>query len=58
MADIDLLQEEADALIAMEKHRADDTEWEFPTPGGRLPIPVTSSDKRENFMLDVTPDHN
>jgi hypothetical protein len=38
----------------MEKHRTDDTEWEFPNPGGRLAIPVTSSDKRENFMLDVT----
>ena len=54
MADIDLPQEEADALIAMEKHRADDKEWEFPSPGGRLAIPLTSQDKRENFMLDVT----
>jgi hypothetical protein len=54
MADIDLLQAEADALIAMEKHRIDDTWREFPGPGGWLAIPLTSSDKRENFMLDVT----
>lgn len=54
MADIDLLQEEADALIAMEKHREDDTWRVFPTPGGRLAIPLISSDRRENFMLDVT----
>ncbi|HYW40058.1 MAG TPA: hypothetical protein VE957_18250 [Terriglobales bacterium] len=54
MADIDLLQAEADALIAMEKHRIDDTWREFPSPGGWLAIPLTSSDKRENFMLDVT----
>ena len=53
MADIDLLQAEADALIAMEKHRVDDEEWSFPAPGERVAIPLTSSDKRENFMLDV-----
>jgi hypothetical protein len=54
MAEIDLTQAEADALIAMEKHRTDDKEWEFPNPGDRLVLPLTSSDKRENFMLDVT----
>jgi hypothetical protein len=54
MAEIDLTQAEADALIGMEKHRIDDKEWRFPSPGQRLAIPLTSPDKRENFMLDIT----
>ena len=54
MADIDLTQIEADALIAMEKHRIDDKEWKFPGPGEQLAIPLTSHDKRENFLLDIT----
>lgn len=54
MADINLPQDEADSLLAMEKKRADDAEWLFPGPGDRIAIPLTSLDKRENFMLDVT----
>jgi hypothetical protein len=54
MAEINLTQAEADALIAMEKKCAGDTEWFFPPPGERVAIPLTSSDKRENFMLDIT----
>jgi uncharacterized protein DUF6978 len=54
MADINLTQLEADGLIAMEKHRVDETQWEFPSPGEKLEIPLTSTDKRENFVLDVT----
>ena len=54
MADIDISQSEADALIAMEKRRADDRQWLFPTLGDRIAIALTSIDKRENFMLDVT----
>lgn len=54
MAEIEIPQAEADALIAMEKHRVDDKEWLFSAPGERLAIPLISSDKREHFMLDVT----
>ena len=54
MADIDITQAEADALIAMEKHRVDDKNWLFPAPGGRLAVALVSPDKRENFMLDIT----
>jgi hypothetical protein len=54
MADLDITQAEADALIAMEKHRADDKDCLFPEPGGRLAVALTSLDKRENFMLDIT----
>lgn len=54
MPDIDIAQAEADALIAMEKHRVDDREWLFAAPGGRMAIPLVSADKREQFVLDVT----
>jgi hypothetical protein len=54
MADIEITQGEADALIAMEKHRIDNKEWSFPGPGEAFAIPLTSGDKRENFLLDVT----
>lgn len=48
-----LTQAEADALIAMEKHRQDDREWEYPDLGGKLEIPLDSVDRRERFRLDV-----
>lgn len=54
MADINLTQEEADALMQMEKRRVDDQQWLFPAPGGRVAIPLISVDKRESFVLDVT----
>ena len=54
MADIDISQAEADGLIAMEKHSVDDKRWLFPEAGERLAIPLTSPDKRENFILDIT----
>ena len=54
MADINLTQNEADKLMAMEKRAVDEKEWLFPAPGDRVAIPLTSLDKRESFMLDVT----
>jgi hypothetical protein len=54
MADIDIPQAEADALIAMEKHCVESKSGLFPEPGGRLSIALTSPDKRENFLLDIT----
>jgi hypothetical protein len=54
MPDVNITQAEADFLIAMEKHRLDDQMWVFPGPGERLSIPLTSQDKREDFVLDVT----
>ena len=54
MADINLTQDEADKLLAMGKRSADAREWLFPAPGESVAIPLTSLDKRENFMLDVT----
>ncbi len=53
MAEINLIQKEADALMAMEKRAADHKEWMFPNPGERIAIPLTSVDRRENSLLDV-----
>ena len=46
-------QAEADALLAMEKHRADNTVRQFPLPGDSLLIPLKSADGAEAFVLDV-----
>jgi hypothetical protein len=54
MADLDITQAEAASLMAMEKKAVDQKEWLFPGPAERIVIPVTSLDKRENFLLDVT----
>jgi hypothetical protein len=53
MAEINLAQDEADKLMAMEKRAAGEKDRLFPPAGGRIMIPLTSLDKREHFMLDV-----
>ncbi|MBI4667923.1 MAG: hypothetical protein HY747_01865 [Elusimicrobia bacterium] len=54
MPEIILSQSEADALISMEKVRADDQSWNYPNLGGQISIPLVSKNKRENFILDVS----
>ena len=54
MAEILLTQAEADALIGMEKFRTDNSQWTYPRAGEQLSVPLTSSDRRENFALDIT----
>jgi hypothetical protein len=54
MAETTLTQAEADTLLAMEKHRVDDTRHQFPALGGSIEVPLISINKRENFLLDVT----
>ena len=54
MAEINLTQTEADALIAMEKHRVNDERWDYPVLGGSISIPLISADRRENFILDMS----
>ncbi len=49
-----LTQAEANALIAIEKHRVDSQAWEYPDIGGSVSIPLVSNDKRENFILDIS----
>jgi hypothetical protein len=53
MAEINLTQAEADALIAMAKHRVGETEWDYPDLGGAVSIPLVSSNRREQFLLDL-----
>jgi hypothetical protein len=53
MADIDLTQEEADALIAMPKCRVNEDIVFCPSQGKSVTIPLVSEDKRENFSLDI-----
>ena len=50
VADINLTQEDADALLAMEKHKVDDIPYEYPSLGGGVRIPLQSLDKRESFF--------
>jgi len=54
MSDINITQNEADLLFKMEKIRVDDTEWKLPSGGNRLEIPLTSKDKKESFLLDLS----
>jgi len=54
MAEIDLLQSEADALIAMEKIRTDEKSIDYPGLGGRISVPLMSRNKREKFILDIS----
>jgi hypothetical protein len=54
MADINLTQAEADALIAMEKHRANEGHADFPMGGQSVVLPLQSADKREQFLLDLS----
>jgi len=53
LTEINLTQSEADALLAMEKHRADATLYDYPILGGVIRVPLFSPDKRESFVLDV-----
>ena len=54
MADINLTQAEADALIAMEKHRANEEHIDFPMGGQSAVVPLQSADRREQFLLDLS----
>ena len=54
MADIDIAQADAEALIGMEKRLVDENDWTFPAAGQRIALALTSIDKRENFSPDVT----
>ena len=49
----ELTQSEADALLAMDKYRVDEKIWNYPGLGGREIIPLTSSNGREKFLLDI-----
>lgn len=54
MAEINLTQAEAEALIAMEKHRTSEARSDFPMGGEALSLPLESADRREQFVLDLS----
>jgi hypothetical protein len=54
MPDFDLTQAEADALLAMEKHRTDEEHHDFPSTGEKIMLPLVSADRREKFILDIS----
>jgi len=49
-----LMQQEADSLLAMEKHYTGAERFPFPSLGGALRIPLHSVAMREEFNLDIT----
>lgn len=49
-----LTQQEADALLALDKHYLGGEHFSFPSLGGSLRIPLYSTDHREEFSLDIT----
>jgi hypothetical protein len=51
---LELTQAEADALLAMDKQKADSKKYEYPQLGGLVNIPLLSMDRREKFMLDLS----
>ncbi len=53
MADVNLTQSEADALIALPKKRTEEKEYAYPHMGGKVAIPLISQDGRERFILDL-----
>lgn len=48
-----LTQAEADALMVIEKRRADTIQREYPGLGGAITAPLISIDGRERFSLDL-----
>lgn len=53
MSSIILDQATADALTAVSKVRANDEVSYYPGIGGRISLPLLSSDGRESFQLDI-----
>lgn len=49
----DLTQNEADALLTLEKHRANADSVPLPLPGKKSSVELLSADKRERFNLDM-----
>ena len=54
MAETNITQDEADALLAMEKHRVNDDTIDFPSDGESAVLPLQSVDRREQFLLDLS----
>ena len=55
MADINLTQEDADALLAMEKHKADEAVYEYPSLGGGVRVPLLRTTESRDDRRPVLP---
>jgi len=53
MTTTDLRQEEADALIALSKFKINNDPHNYTGTSGSLVVPLTSEDRREDFLLDI-----
>ena len=53
----ELTQNEIDYLLNLEKNYVGAQKFKYPTLGGRLNIQLTSADKNEDFILDITRSH-
>lgn len=53
MAEDTLSQNDAEALMRMEKVPASQDAFHFPDLGGRIEVPLMSRDERERFSLDI-----
>jgi hypothetical protein len=53
MAETNLTQAEADALLQMEKHRVDDRVWSLADNHGKVRIPLKTIASREEFVLSL-----
>lgn len=53
MAETNITQEEADALLQMEKHRVDDKTWSYADNQGKVRIPLKAPASREEFILSL-----
>ncbi len=57
MSSDELTQAEAEALLAIEKHRMSEQRFPLPNLGRKLTVELLSFDKRERFQLDMTSSH-
>lgn len=49
-----LSEKEIEYLLNLEKYYSEEKTFKFPSFGGRLSIPLSSADKNENFILDIS----
>lgn len=54
---VDLTQSEIEYLLNLEKNYVGAQKFKYPTLGGKLNIQLSSTDKNEEFILDITRPH-
>ena len=54
---VELTQNEIEYLLNLDKNYVGAQKFKYPTLGGKLNIQLSSSDKKEDFILDITRSH-